>query len=145
MDDADTADCPPYDAVTELAHRLIRDRTHDNSDPFMIHGHPNLSHEPDRLVRACFYYAVVIGPRLTVLHDNDGRGGMCDMTLNEISAVWRTPDLLSSLGTDFEALRRGGARLEEGTLPAPILTWQDLAEKPDTSGGVENTPPVHTP
>lgn len=119
---------PPYDVATDLAHRLIRDQTKDLSDPFMVHGHPCLSPGREQVVRACFYYAVTCSPKLTILHDNWGEGGMCKMVPDEWRAIWRTPDLLQALGCTYEQLRDGTAQLSDAPIPAPAVPMEQLTD-----------------
>ena len=121
-------DCP-QDCGTELAHILIRAEACDGFDPFMLHGHPNVPQIEHRVVRVCFYYAMVVTPKLTALYDNDGRGGMCDMTADEVRAIWRTDELLAALGTDFEALSSGTATFTDGAVPKAIYSWDVLSAK----------------
>jgi hypothetical protein len=109
---------PPPDPLDRLSHLLIRAYNGDDLDPFLLRGHPAMPQTEARLVRACFYYAVVMTPKATWLFDNDGRGGMCEMAVHEIAAVWRTPRLLAALGTDFEAVRSGAAAFT-GAVPPP--------------------------
>lgn len=92
----------------------------------MIEGHPLIPHREGHLVRACFYYAVVIGPRVAILYDNFGRGGMCDMHPDEIVAIWHTRDLLSALGTSFECLLAGNTTLSSAPIPEPTLNQAAL-------------------
>ncbi|MDE4914581.1 hypothetical protein [Methylobacterium sp. 092160098-2] len=117
-----TADVPQYEAgpMDRVGHLLIRAYNGDDLDPFFIAGHPAMAERPDRLVRACFYYAVVMMPKVTLVFDNDGAGGMCTMDPLEISAVWRTPDILDALGVTFESLGDGSARFEDRPLPPPL-------------------------
>ncbi len=117
------ADAVPSDALDRLSHLLIRAYNGDGLDPFFVRGHPAMPQTERRLVRACFYYAVVMTPRATWLFDNDGRGGMCEMAPHEIAAVWRTPELLAAAGTSFEALRDGGGRLAIGAAPPPDVDF----------------------
>lgn len=95
---------PSFEALTELSHKLIRQACKDDFDPFMIGNHS----EPGQpLVRACFYYAVVMTDQHTVLFDNEGRGGMCSLATEEMVAVWDTPALLASQGLTLEQMRAG--------------------------------------
>jgi hypothetical protein len=116
------ADVQRYEpgAMDRVGHLLIRAYNGDDLDPFFIAGHPAMAERPDRLVRACFYYAVVMTPKVTLVFDNDGAGGMCTMDPLEISAVWRTPDILDALGVTFEALGDGSADFADRPIPAPL-------------------------
>jgi hypothetical protein len=122
---------PPLEAtdpMDRLGHVLIRSVTRDDLDPYFVHGHPQWN-RPQDMVRACFYYAVALGDVFTVVLDNDGRGGMCEMVLHEIVAVWKTTDLLASLGLSLEDLRAGTAVVTENLLvPPPLLTDESLRE-----------------
>lgn len=146
-----TADVPHYEpgAMDRLGHLLIRAYNGDELDPFFISGHPAMAERPDRLVRACFYYAVVMTPKVTVVYDNDGAGGMCTMDPLEISAVWRTPDVLDALGVTFEALVDGSADFEDRPLPAPLarpnIEWTEdpkWTEEPKTDATPSPAPSV---
>lgn len=112
-----------------LGHLLIRAHNGDDLDPFFVPGHPAMEHRGDRLVRSCFYYSVVVTPRVTAVYDNDGAGGMCSMDPSEIAAVWRTPRLLEALGVDFESLSNGTADVEGKAVPEPC--WRAGAPSPD--------------
>ncbi|MGU3661172.1 hypothetical protein [Methylobacterium fujisawaense] len=140
------ADVPRYEpgAMDRVGHLLIRAYNGDELDPFFIAGHPAMAERPDRLVRACFYYAVVMTPKVTLVFDNDGAGGMCTMDPLEISAVWRTPDILDALGVTFEALGDGSADFEDRPLPAPLARPNvDWTENPKWMGDpqADETPP----
>ena len=118
----DTAS-PPVDPMTELSHRLIRAAVSDDFDPFMLGTAPT---DSGPVVRACFYYAVVMTPRTTVLFDNYGRGGMCDMVPDEMVAAWNTPELLASQAVTLESLRDGTAQLAATRVPLPADLMMDL-------------------
>jgi hypothetical protein len=107
------------DPLDRIGHLLIRAYKGDQIDPFFVRGHPSMPETESRLVRACFYYAIIVTPKATWLFDNGGRGGMCEMAEHEIAAVWRTPTLLAALGTDFEALRDGKAHITATSAPKP--------------------------
>jgi hypothetical protein len=92
----------------------------------MVVGHPGMPQSDRRIVRACFYYAVVVNPKVTLLFDNYGRGGMCDLVPDEIQAIWRTPELLAALGVDFESVRDGSAVLGEAPVPPLALNSDAL-------------------
>lgn len=108
------------DPMDRLGHLLIRAYNRDDLDPFFIRGHPNMEQRPDRIVRSCFYYSVVMTPKLTAVFDNDGAGGMCTLEPHELSAIWRTPDLLAEIGVAFDDLRDGSAIFEDRPLPPPL-------------------------
>jgi hypothetical protein len=110
------------DPATELAHKLIRRDAMDAFDPFMVHGHPDRNETSTRIVRACFYYAMVVTPVATVLYDNDGKGGMCEMVDEEIRAIWRTKDLLDTLSTTFACLQDGTAIIPTD-IDIPEANW----------------------
>ena len=114
---------PVTDAMTQLAHKLIRAANSDDFDPFMLGSAPG---ETGPVVRACFYYAVVMTPRTTVMFDNHGRGGMCDLIPEEMVAAWNTPDLLASQGVGLEALRNGTAVINDQAVPRPADLVMDL-------------------
>ncbi len=116
-------------AMDLLGHLLIRAHNGDVLDPFFVEGHPALAPRGDRIVRSCFYYSVVVTPRVTALYDNDGRGGMCTLDPSEIAAVWRTPRLLAALGASFETLADGTADLNGKTVPEPC--WRADGCAPD--------------
>jgi hypothetical protein len=119
----------PADPMTDLSHVLIRSYNGDQFDPFMVHGHPYVAERPDRIVRACFYYGVVMTPKLTAIYDNCDRGGMCDMTPDEIAVIWRTPALLEKLGTTFEALQNGTAVIDlDLRIPPDINVWEEIVK-----------------
>lgn len=119
------------DPMDRLGHMLIRAYNRDDLDPFFVRGHPNMAERPDRIVRSCFYYSVVMTPRLTAIFDNDGAGGMCTLEPHELSAIWRTPDLLAELGVSFDALRDGSAVLHDRPLsPPPFRPNMDLDPHP---------------
>ncbi|WP_414476432.1 hypothetical protein [Microvirga sp. M2] len=64
-----------------------------------------------------------------MIYDNCGRGGMCDMTADEIAVIWKTPALLEQLGTSFEALQDGTAIITAIETPKPdIDLWARIAE-----------------
>ena len=115
------------DPLTALCHRLIRKVCHDDMDPFMV-GNQGDVPTTQTLVRACFYYAVAMTPRTTVLFDNQGRGGMCDMVGEEIVAAWDTPALLASQGLSFESAMTGRDVLKGSleTVPEPWEVFDDL-------------------
>jgi len=113
------------DAMGRLGHLLIRAHNGDDLDPFFVTGHPAMSEREDRLVRGCFYYSVVVTPRITAVYDNEGAGGMCTMDPVEIAAIWRTPRLLEALGITFEGLRDGTASLDGASVPAPCWRPDD--------------------
>lgn len=112
--------------MDQLGHLLIRAYNGDTFDPFFIPCHPHWTQE-GHIVRACFYYAIIVTDKLTFLFDNDGRGGMCDLVPEELGAIWRTRDLLETFGVTLEALRDGSAVLQSETpiLP-PALNRRDL-------------------
>jgi len=110
---------PNQDPVTDLAHRLIEREANDASRPFMVSGHPFLKQRHDRLVRSCFYYTVMITPRVTALYDNWDKGGMCDLTPHELRAIWKTPRLLLELGVTFEDLQAGTALPGDSSVSPP--------------------------
>lgn len=124
------------DPMDRLGHLLIRAYNRDDLDPFFVPGHPNMEQRHDRIVRSCFYYSVVMTPKLTAVFDNDGAGGMCTLEPHELSAIWRTPDLLAELGVAFEDLRDGSAVFEDRSLPPPLLRpnhdWDPKAEEPES-------------
>ncbi len=117
---------PPLSPMDRLGHLLIRAHNGDDLDPFFVEGHPAMAYREDRLVRSCFYYSVVMTPKLTVLYDNDGAGGMCTLDPVEIAAVWRTPELMDSLGVRFEDLQAGTAELGAARPPEPC--WRPSFE-----------------
>lgn len=108
-----------YDTATELAHRLIRTYAHDSLDPFMIPGHPHVAEGRDRIVWACFYYTLIMTPKITLLLDNGGRGGMCNISLDEWPFAWKTGPLLDQMGTNYDQLANGTATLSDAEPPAP--------------------------
>lgn len=108
------------DAMDRLGHLLIRAYNGDDLDPFFVKGHPSLESTETRVIRSCFYYSVVMTPKVTALFDNDGRGGMCTLEPHELSGLWKTPELLSALGVAFEELRDGTAAFEDRPLPPPF-------------------------
>jgi hypothetical protein len=119
----------PSDPMTDVGHLLIRAYNGDQFDPFMVIGHPSRTEQPDVIIRSCFYYSILMTPKITMLYDNCGRGGMCDMTVDEISVIWKTPALLESLGITFEALQSGKAVITATEAPKPdIDLWARIAE-----------------
>lgn len=123
------------DPMDRLGHLLIRAYNGDDLDPFFVPGHPSLAPNGSRIVRSCFYYSVVVTPKVTALFDNDGRGGMCTLELHELSGLWKTPDLLAALGVGFEELRDGTAAFVDRPLPPPFcrpnMDWPlDAGEQP---------------
>jgi hypothetical protein len=106
------------DPMDRLGHLLIRAYNGDDLDPFFVHGHPAMVQTEDRIVRSCFYYSVVMTPKVTALFDNEGRGDMCTLELHELSGLWKTPDLLAALGVGFEELMDGTAAFEDRPLEA---------------------------
>ncbi|MBD2745877.1 hypothetical protein IC232_04110 [Microvirga sp. BT688] len=131
MTDVATAETPnlPVDPMTDVGHLLIRAYNGDQFDPFFVSGHPSRTLEPDVIIRSCFYYSILMTPKITMIYDNCGRGGMCDMTPDEISVIWKTPALLDQLGTTFEALQAGTAVITATEAPKPdIDLWARLAE-----------------
>ena len=114
---------PKIDAFTGLSHKLIRAACRDEFDPFMLQGE-----EDGVKIRACFYYAILMTPRTTLLLDNHGRGGMCDMLPEEVVAVWDTPKLLSSQGVDWETMSKPEELLSLNSVPAPAEVYDDLSE-----------------
>lgn len=131
MTDVASSETPnlPADPMTDVGHLLIRAYNGDHFDPFFVQGHPSMGEQTDRIVRACFYYAIVMTPKITMIYDNCGRGGMCDMTPDEISVIWKTPALLEQLGTTFEALQAGTAVITATEAPKPdIDLWARIAE-----------------
>ena len=132
----DTTPRPPSDSLTLLSHKLIRTACRDDFDPFMV-GTPPEQEGP--AVRACFYYAVAVTPMHTVLFDNQGRGGMCDLVPEEMVAVWNTPALLASQGMSMEALHVPLPALPDAPIPSPLEITNDLPSfDPDA-------PPVKAP
>ena len=125
------------DPMDRLGHLLIRAYNRDDFDPFFVRGHPSMEQRPDRIVRSCFYYSVVMTPKLTAIFDNDGAGGMCTLEPHELSALWRTPDLLAELGVAFDELRDGCAVFEDRPLPPPLcrpnVDWDDDPKAAETS------------
>jgi len=120
------------DPMDRLGHMLIRAYNGDGLDPFFVSGHPSVPPRDGLIVRACFYYAVLMTPKLTVLYDNFGAGGMCTLGAEEVSAVWRTPELLGALGVGFEALKAGTANLAAESVPAPAWRYEaDLETEAD--------------
>lgn len=119
----------PSDPMTDVGHLLIRAYNGDQFDPFFVVGHPSRTKEPNVIIRSCFYYSILMTPKITMIYDNSGRGGMCDMTVDEISVIWKTPALLESLGTTFEALQDGTAVITAKEAPKPdIDLWARIAE-----------------
>lgn len=118
-------------AMDLLGHLLIRAHNGDDLDPFFVEGHPALAPSDGRIVRSCFYYSVVVTPRVTALYDNDGRGGMCTLHPSEIAAVWRTPRLLEALGASFESLSNGTAELEGKAVPEPCWRADGFSPEPE--------------
>ena len=116
-------DQTPLDPMTALSHKIIRTSCGDDFDPFML---GNGSDPEPVIVRSCFYYAVVMTEKTTVMFDNFGRGGMCDMVPEEMVACWDTPALLESQGVSFSDLQTGTAQLREATLPKPFEIHNDL-------------------
>ncbi len=108
------------DPMDRVGHLLIRAYNRDELDPFFVRGHPNMEAHDERLVRSCFYYSVVMTPKVTAVFDNDGAGGMCTLEPHELSALWKTPDILGVLGVTFEDLRDGTADFEDRALPPPL-------------------------
>jgi hypothetical protein len=140
------ADVPRYEPspLDRVGYLLIRAYNNDTLDPFFIRGHPAMSERPERLVLACFYYAVVMTPKVTAVFDNDGAGGMCTMDVREISALWRTPDVLEALGVTFEDLRTGTAVFEDRPLPEPLcrpnIDWAEDDKFAETPSGAAPAP-----
>ena len=119
----------PADPMTDVGHLLIRAYNGDKFDPFFVQGHPSMGEQSERIVRACFYYAIVMTPGVTMIYDNCGRGGMCDMASDETAVIWRTPALLEKLGTTYEALQAGTAVITATEAPKPdIDLWARIAE-----------------
>jgi len=108
----------PPDAMTDVCHLLIRSYCKDTFDPFMVPGHP-FGDEIEAIGRNCFYYSVFMARGLTMLLDNMGRGGMCNIEEDPVSAIWHTPTLLKELGVTFEELRDGTAKLMVDKAPPP--------------------------
>ena len=125
------------DPMDRLGHLLIRAYNRDDLDPFFVRGHPNMEQRTDRIVRSCFYYSVVMTPKLTIVFDNDGAGGMCTLEPHELSAIWRTPDLLAELGVGFDELRDGSAVFEDRPLPPPLyrpnVDWDPDVKQADAA------------
>lgn len=119
----ETTEPTPVDPMTALSHKIIRASCGDDFDPFML---GNAQEEGPAIVRACFYYAVVMTEKTTVMFDNYGRGGMCDLVPEEMVACWDTPALLESQGVSFQALREGRAELSDAPLPRPNEILNDL-------------------
>ena len=124
------------DPLGALGHKLIHAYNGDGSGPFFVVGHPEMPQTEKRLVRACFYYAIVMTPKLTAVYDNDDRGGMCSMTTDEISAIWRTEDLLAPLGLRFEDFTEGREFVIEGEIATPAWTIADEFTKGSPSDAV---------
>ncbi len=103
------------DALAAYANALIRAHNGDDLDPFIVQGHPRWGAGPKAIVASCFYYAIVSTPKVTILFDNDGRGGMCDLSVEEVQAAWATRDLLDAIGTSFDDLHDG--RILAGSIP----------------------------
>lgn len=126
------------DPMDRLGHLLIRAYNGDDLDPYFVKGHPNLESTATRVIRSCFYYSVVMTPKVTALFDNDGRGGMCTLDPHELSGLWKTPDLLAALGVGFEELRDGTAALEDRPLPPPFcrpnMDWPLEAKEQPAAG-----------
>lgn len=120
-----SSDCPAetQDPLTLLSHKLIRTACRDDFDPFMVGTKPD---NDGPIVRACFYYAVVVTPKHTVLFDNEGRGGMCDFTPDEMLAAWETPALLESQGITLDQLHLPGHALGDQAVPKPVQIDNDL-------------------
>lgn len=131
---------PAIDVLTQVSHKLIRTACRDDFDPFM------LGTEPDHtgpIVRACFYYAVVVTPKHTVVFDNQGQGGMCKMVPDEVAAVWDTQELLASQGVSIEDLSRTNLDVGDHPVPAPLEIhndFPDLAEEVPLKGSIEDLP-----
>ncbi len=114
---------PPSDGLTLLSHKLIRTACQDDFDPFMIGTPPD---QDGPIVRACFYFAVVVTPKHTVVFDNQGRGGMCDLSPEEMVAVWDTAPLLASQGMSMETLHVPLPELPDVPVPSPLEIANDL-------------------
>lgn len=130
MDKSKNSEGLQPDALGQLTHVLIRSQINDDLDPFLVHGHPNWNRSGDH-VRACFYYAAVIGEEFTVLLDNQGRGGMCEMVLGEIAAVWDTRTLFAALNLDQAAVERDEVAVPMALVaqvPPPLLDVETLYE-----------------
>ena len=106
------------DLGARLGHAIIRSYNGDDLDPHFLDGHPNLGRDRHAVVRSCFYHSVLVTPKMAMLFDNMGRGGMCHMSLDEFSALWDTPALLRSLGLTWEQLRDGARLATEQALPS---------------------------
>lgn len=115
------------DLMSKLGHRLIREVCGDGFDPFFIVGHPFKPETDTLLVRACFYYALIVSPKATLLFSNFDRGGMCDLAPEEIVGIWRTSDILNAYGVSFEELRSGTGALAD--VPMPENLWKLEDEK----------------
>lgn len=120
------------DPVTELAHRVIRAYNGDDFAPFMVPG----CADRGRIERHCFYYSLLVEETITVLLDNGGRGGMCELIPEEIGAVWLTETLLHALGVTLAELSEGSAVLGTGPVPRPMFDrnadLRDLIRRPIT-------------
>lgn len=132
----------PSDPLTALSHKLIRAACGDDFDPFMIGSAPD---EGGPVVRACFYYGVVVTPRTTVVFDNGGRGGMCDFVPEEMVAAWDTPSLLASQGMRLDALHEGAAPDPAIPVPSPRQIDCDLPPLDGTPSKQSFDGPVWSP
>ncbi|HET6232186.1 MAG TPA: hypothetical protein VFE05_19080 [Longimicrobiaceae bacterium] len=104
---------PAPDPATRLAVRLIRAYSGEDRDPSEVRGQD----ADDTVERHCFSYSVLIRPTLTLLLDNGGCCGPCELVPEQIGAVWLTYTLLRALGITFEALIDGTADADGGDLP----------------------------
>lgn len=113
------------DLMSKLGHRLIREVCGDAFDPFFVIGHPFKPQTEKQLVRACFYYALIIGPKVTVLFSNFDRGGMCDLVPEEIVGIWRTTDISAAYGVSFDDLRLERGELRDAPMPENLWKLDD--------------------
>lgn len=115
----------PPDILTQLSHKMIQQAIGDNFDPFMLQWEQQ---HPGVQGRSCFYYAVMTTPHHAVLFDNLGKGGMCDLSFEEICAVWPIEQLLESQGieeSDFNAK----SDLPDNPIPKGIEVHYDLDDR----------------
>lgn len=122
---------PPWlDQAGQLTHALIRHQCQDGLDPYLVHGHPSwvgADASPSTCIRACFYYTAIVDDDFTLLLDNQGQGGMCNLELWEVAAVWDTQELLDALGwTQADLTTPSDQVVDPARLPPPRLNAESL-------------------
>lgn len=88
--------------ITKVCHQMIRNYVKDSFDPFFVYSISKKDEKIESVSTYCFYYSFEFRNKYTIFFDNLGVGGCC--SVEDLSAIWKTEDILDSFSLSLEEI-----------------------------------------